>query len=94
MTPARVVISFYLLLIWLTLFFARWYNFFLVAIYQAKGKILSLLKFADFVKDRFEELVDSSDLLEFLDFVARYFCHDKRTRSLSTMGKLYVLKLT
>jgi transposase len=43
MTPARVVISFYLLLIWLTLFFARWYNFFLIAIYQTKGKIVSLL---------------------------------------------------
>jgi hypothetical protein len=46
MTPARVVISFYLLLIWLTLFFVGWFNSFLIAIYKAKGKILSMIKFA------------------------------------------------
>lgn len=94
MAPARVGITFYLLLIWLTLFFVRWYNFFLIAIYETKGKILSLLKFADFVKDHFDELMSTNNHLEFLNFVARYFCHDKRTHPPGIMNKLYVLNLT
>ncbi|MFQ5606227.1 MAG: IS4 family transposase [bacterium] len=93
MTPARAVISFYLLLIWLTLFFSKWYNFFLLAVFKAKQKWLSLFKFADFVKEHFEDLLLGSNLNEFVSFLARYCTYGKRKQISNFMEKLYLLKL-
>ncbi len=94
MTPARAMISFYLLLAWLTLFFVRWYNFFVMAIFQAKAKCLSLFKFADFVKANFKQLLLSEDLTCFVDFLARYCCYSKRKGTKNYLEKLYMLNLS
>ena len=94
MTPARVVISFYLLLIWLTLFFARWYHDLLTLVFEKKKKWVSPLKFADFVKEHFEQLCDAENLDEFVEFVARYCCYSKRKGKPNLTEKIYLLNLS
>lgn len=94
MTPARVVISFYLLLIWLTLFFARWYHEMMALVFEQKKKWVSPLKFADFVKEHFEQLCDAENLDEFVEFVARYCCYSKRKGKPNLMEKIYLLNLS
>lgn len=94
MTPARVVISFYLLLIWLTLFFARWYHVMLVLVFEQKKKWVSPLKFADFVKEHFEQLCSADNLEEFVAFVARYCCYSKRKEKPNLIEKIYLLNLS
>ncbi|MGB0931089.1 MAG: IS4 family transposase [Chitinophagales bacterium] len=80
MTPARALISFYLLLAFLTLFFVRWYDYFLNKVYQATGRIISIFKFADFVKTFFDELMQSNDLAVLVKNVASFCKQDKRRR--------------
>lgn len=80
MTPARALISFYLLLAFLTLFFVRWYDYFLDKVYQTTGRIISLFKFADFVKIFFDELTQSNDLSVLVKNVASFCKQDKRRR--------------
>lgn len=93
MTPARAVMTFYLLLIWLTLFFARWYHFFLYAVFKENQRCLSLSKFASFVKQHFEELILSNDITEFLPLIARYCILDKRKHHSNYLERLNMLKL-
>lgn len=90
--PGRAYITFYLLLAWLTLFFAPWYNFFLYHVYLAKGKILSLFKFADFVKAHDQELQASQKPLEFIPYLARY-CSQNKRKTKSSLELIYMLKL-
>ena len=91
--PARVYITFYLLLAWLTLFFVRWYNFFLYHVFQAKGKILSLFKFADFMKTHALKLEASQDPMEFIIYLARY-CSQNKRKNKSSLELIYMLKLS
>lgn len=94
MTPARAVISFYLLLIWLTLFYARWYHELLLLVFEQKKKWVSPLKFADFVKEHFEQLCSAKNLDEFVEFVARYCCYGKRKGKPNMIEKIYLLNLS
>ena len=80
MTPPRALMSFYLLLAFLTLFFVRWYDYFLDKVYQVNGRIISIFKFADFVKIFFDELMQSTDLSVLVKDVASFCKQDKRRR--------------
>ena len=93
MSPPRAFITFYLLLVWLTLFFVKWHLFFLYHVYQIKGKILSLFKFADFVKQHFNKLYDWANPLEEIEHLARY-CSQTKRKTKSTMELLYMLNFT
>ena len=88
------MISFYLLLVWLTLFFARWYHDMLVLVFEQKKKWLSPLKFADFVKEHFEQLCNAENLGELVEFVARYCCYSKRKKNPNLIEKIYLLNLS
>jgi hypothetical protein len=77
----RAEMTIYILLAMLTLFYARWYYFFAKAVYEKIGKEVSPLKFADFVKERFWELLlKESNLQEFVSLVAYYCSYEKRKR--------------
>ena len=91
MTAARALISFYFLLAFLTLFFVRWYDYFLNKVYQATGRIISIFKFADFVKIFFDELMQNDDLAIWVKNVASFCKQDKRRR-LSQLELLYGAK--
>lgn len=78
LSPPRALITFYLLLIWITLFFVRLYNFFFVAVFELKEKFVSLLKFADFFKDHFGQLIGCPDWDFLVELVATHCVHDKR----------------
>jgi len=92
LTPARVLISIYFLLIWLTLFFVRYYNYFLKEVFLKAKKWVSPLKFVDFVKDHFTELAEHEDLSLFIDEVASFYSYDKRKLKKNMMEMIYVLK--
>lgn len=94
MSPARAVITFYLFLLWLTVFFVKWFDFFLRAVYASKGKLVSLLKFADFVKEHFWELLIADSLEQFSEIVAYYHTYEKRRKRSNFLEQLYLLKLT
>lgn len=93
MAPGRVYITFYLLLIWITLFFVKWYNFFLFQVFKQTGKILSLFKFATYVAENFEKEYSSEQLMEEINYLARYCSQNKRTVK-SSIEKIYVLNFT
>ncbi len=84
MTPSRAVITFYLLLAWLTLFFCNLYNFFLIQVYNLKKQFVSILKFADFISIFMSEQAKADELLtnphKFIPIVANLCCYDKRKR--------------
>lgn len=87
----QVEITFYLFLIWVTLFFARMYNFFLHQIYSRKKKILSLLKFAKFVKEHLTELLLNPDTDFWIEFLAYYCTYKKRNDRLNFCEKVYLI---
>lgn len=93
-SPARAVITICLFLLWLTVFFVRWFGYFLQAVHHRKGKFVSLLKFADFVKERFCELLQTDDLEQFIETVAYYYTYGKRRNRYNYMEMLYALNLT
>lgn len=94
LTPARVVICICFLLIWLTLFFVRYFNYFLKEVYLKTQKWLSPLKFIDFVKDHFVELAEQENLSYFTDVIARFYAYDNRKIKPNMMEMMYVLKVT
>jgi hypothetical protein len=94
MSPARAVITFYLFLLWLTVFFVRWFDYFLRAVYASKEKLVSLLKFADFFKEHFWELLQADSLKQFTETIAYYHTYEKRRKRSNFLEQLYLLKLT
>lgn len=86
MTYPRALISFYLLLLFLTLFFVRWFDYFFSKIIektQPNLQWLSIFKFADYVKILFETFVAhfvDDKLDDLVDRVQYYCCYDKRNR--------------
>lgn len=79
--PNRAISTIYLLLVMLTLFYAKWYYFFSNKVYQKTGKQVSPFKFADFVKEHFWDLIQKQNSLEdFVPLVAYYFTYEKRKR--------------
>lgn len=84
MKPSRAIITFYLLLAWLTLFFTTFYNYFLIKIFHKTKRFISIFKFAEFLQifmqdfDKQEQLFNSLD--HFIDIVAASCLYDKRQR--------------
>jgi Transposase DDE domain len=86
MTYPRALISFYLLLLFLTFFFVRWFEYFFDKIVENTKndpKWLSIFKFADYVKLCFEQFLLASlddNLHLLINRVQYYCCYDKRIR--------------
>ena len=93
MTPARVYITFNLLLVWITLFFVKWYNFFLYQVFNQTGKILSMFKFATYLTQNLERVYNSENLIEEVNYLARYCAQNKRAVK-SSLEKMYMFNLT
>lgn len=87
----QVEIAFYLFLVWVTLFFARMYNFHLHQIYSTKHKILSLLKYAKFVKEHLTEFLQNPELDYWTEHLAYYCCYQKRKDRLNFCEQLYLI---
>lgn len=86
MTYPRALISFYLLLLFLTLFFVRWFDYFFSKIIektQPNLQWLSIFKFADYVRILFNVFIAhfvEDKLDDLVDRVQYYCCYDKRKR--------------
>jgi len=91
--PPRAIITFYLILIWLSLFFVQWYNFFLVRIFEKKNKILSLFKFADFMKQNFKKIDEIAFKEETEVYLAKY-CSQQKRKQKSSVELIYLLNYT
>ena len=94
LTPPRVTITIYLMLVWLTLTVGTWYSYFVHQVYQQKQKFLSVLMFADFVRERFWELLLAKQYHPFIDELARYYAHEKRKSRKCYLEFLYESKLS
>lgn len=71
----------YLALATLALFYAPWYNYFAVKVYEQTHKFVSPFKFADFVKEHFWELLlPKTKWKELVPWVAYYCTYENRTR--------------
>lgn len=77
MALPRATITIYMMLAWLAMSLG-WYGVFAQRVYEETGKYLSLLKFADFIKERFWSVILAADIGEFIEELARYHCHGKR----------------
>ena len=89
LSPPRVTITIYLTLVWIIISFNKWYNFFAVKLFQNKQKFISILKFADFVKEHFCHIISADNLEQFIDIV-EYFCaYDKRKNIQNYLQILY-----
>lgn len=76
-SPPRVIITIYMMLIWLTMTLG-WYGIFVQRVYEKKGVFLSILKFSDFIKERFWDVILAGNIDEFIEELARYYSYDKR----------------
>jgi len=90
LSKQQVEIAFYLFLVWLTLFFVRMYNFFLIEVYTKKQKILSLMKFAKFVNEHFSDLLSDPDLDYWIDHLAYYCSYKKRNDRLNFFEQCFL----
>jgi len=79
-SPPRVIITLYLSLIWIILFFARWYACIMFQVYHKTKKYLSIMKFAEYVKNNFIEILMIEDLDTLVDNLAYFCAYDKRSR--------------
>ncbi|MCB9081177.1 MAG: transposase [Lewinellaceae bacterium] len=89
LSPARVVITCLLFLLFLTLFFVPLANYFIRAVQEKAQKQVSLMKLADFVKERFQDLLLAKDLEEFVPAVAYYCTYEKRNKRRNHLELLY-----
>lgn len=84
MNPSRAIITFYLALAWLTLFFVSLYSYFLINVYRKTGRYVSIFKFAGFLitfmkeEQKQEQIINHPE--DFIDFVASTCLYDKRKR--------------
>lgn len=88
----QVEIAVYLFLTWVTLFLTRMYNFYLHKIYSTKKKIVSLMKFAKFVKEHILELLLNPNENFWIEHIAYYCCYKKRHDRLNFCEQVYLLK--
>lgn len=88
--PAQVTIGLHLFLAWLCMFFVSYFNFFLRAVFRSCRQWLSVLKFADFFKEHFKQLLASQNLNEFTEIVAHFCTYEKRKSRINQLELLYV----
>ena len=85
MKPSRAIITFYLLLAWLALFFVNLYSYFLIKIFRKTGRFISIFKFAEFLiifmqdEEKKEQLIKHPE--GFIPIVASTCLYDKRKRN-------------
>ena len=81
LNPNRARLTIYLFLAMITLFYTRWYSFFVFKVYEQTGRLVSPFKFADFVKEHFWELLDKQQCLEqFIPRVSYFATYEVRNR--------------
>jgi len=93
LTLPRVIITIYLLLIWIMLFFNRLYIYFERAIFEKKKEFISLMKFASFINRWFIQLSNTTDLDQFIDKVYYYCKYDKRKKGENFSQSIYYKNL-
>ena len=87
---------FFLFWIYLLLFYAWYFQYFLERIYRQTGKILSMLLFADFFHQHFEKLIRKDNLNQldsFLEELSQYYCHEKRKDRIPLLARIYQIAL-
>lgn len=77
LTKEQVEITFYLFLVWLSLFFVKMYNYFLIKVFEQNQKVISLMKFAKFVNEHMSDFLSNPDLDYWIKHLA-YFCSYKK----------------
>ena len=80
LNPNRAKLTIYLLLAMITMFYTKWYAFFVDKVFETKGLFVSPFKFADFVKEHFWDLLLTIDLVSFIPQVAFFCSYEKRKR--------------
>ena len=88
--PPAAMIFLYLILAWLTMFFVPLYKLFLVRVWDKHQKWLSIFKFADMVKERFDEIMSDDSPERLVDLAAYFCCYDKRKDRLNHLECLYM----
>lgn len=98
MSPPRAWITIYLSMLWILLFFMPIFNYMLVKVYEQTGKWLSILKFAQFFKDHFVELMSDLAILHNIgawgEILATHCTYDRRKKIKNFYEKLYMLNFT
>lgn len=91
LTKEQVQIAIYLFLVWISLFFARMYNHYLHLIYNKKKNIVSLMKFANFVKEHITAFLLNPEDKFWVEHINYYCCYKKRYDRLNFCEQLYLL---
>lgn len=109
MTLPRAWITFYFLLIWITLFFNPLFNFVFTQIAKQKEVFITISKFAKFFKEHlleamnvwfilhdfgFRQAVKHPDVIFFLQLTAKNCAYDKKNKTSNFCQKLYMLIFT
>ncbi len=97
-SPPRAWITIYLVMLWIIMFFIPVFNYMLIKVYERTGKWLSILKFAQFFKDHFVELMSDFTQKRNTDFwvklIAKHCTYEKRKKIKNFYEKLYMLNFT
>ena len=97
-SPPRAWITIYLTMLWILLFFMPIFNYVLVKVYEQTGIWLSILKFAQFFKDHFVELMSDFAILHnigaWVEILATHCTYDRRKKIKNFYEKLYMLNFT
>lgn len=91
MTEPMAWIVLHLILAWIILFFTRWFNFFLIKVFETTGRFVSIMKFSGFFRRNFDQLLQSDDLELFIDHVAYYHTYSKHNNRQHFYENLYML---
>ncbi len=93
LTTHRAVISIFLILLWICLFFMPKFCLFLTKVFEKTQRFVSILKFADFFKTHFVQIVEQTEqqLDFFFDLAAKHTVYDKRKNVPNFCLSLYVL---
>jgi hypothetical protein len=90
MTLPRATITIYLLLLWVTLVFMQFYNFFFEKIAELKNEFVSILKFAKFFKEHFYLIISNPDDPFILDLVTKFCCYKKEKGKVNFCQEFYM----
>jgi len=86
--PPAAKMYLYFILTWLVLFFVPLFKRYKAEVWNKHQKELSILKFADFVKERLDELLESEPNPLITKHVAYYYCYEKRKDRLNYLELL------
>jgi len=88
MRPPAAKMYLYFILAWLVLFFVPLFKRYERQVWNAHQKELSILKFADCVNEHLSELLESEHNPQTINYVAYYYCYDKRKDRLNYLELL------